>query len=160
VRKSLQKSIDDSIVKNFDRYPKGSIVLCNACALPIFKLDFGIALDDKAGKSVGAFKPVAMADLETLATREDIDAGIRAQMRMWSLDDRRRHIGCLREMRTGDPMMCPVCADCFVQVLNVDKTEALDRAYTIELVTIPPEGHGTPPPVRGRQLGATKQWLH
>ena len=70
MRKSLQKSIDDSIVKNFDRYPKGSIVLCNACALPIFKLDFGIALDDKAGKSVGAFKPVAMADLETLATRQ------------------------------------------------------------------------------------------
>lgn len=159
MRDSLRKSLADTPAVGFERYAKGSIVLCNACALPIFKLDHGISLGDKAGKMASAFKPVTLADLETLATREDIDAGVRATVKGWSPSVRLAHVSALREMRTGDPMMCPSCADCFVQVLSVEKTEALDKSYTIELLTIAPEGQKTVA-VRGKQLGYGKDWVH
>ena len=46
MRKSLIKSAEDSPVKGFERYAKGSIVLCHGCAKPIYVLDAGIALGD------------------------------------------------------------------------------------------------------------------
>jgi hypothetical protein len=157
VRESLKKSLADSPVSEFERYPKGSIVLCNACALPIFKLDYGISLGDKAGKAASAFKPLSVADLETLENRTDIDAGVRAVVKAMSPEQRARHINGLRDVRSGDPMICPCCAGTFVQVLSVEKSEALDNAYTIELLTIPPE---SAPPVRGKRLGYAGDWVH
>lgn len=159
MRDSLKKSLADSPVRGFERFPKGSIVICNCCAGPIFKLDQGIALGDKAGRMASAFKPLTLADLETLAAREDIDAGIRATLRSWTPDQRKAHIAKLREVRTGDPMLCPACDKCFVQVLAEEKTEALDKAYTLELLTIPPVGVA-PVALKGKQIGATKDWVH
>lgn len=160
VRDSLKHSVNDSPVKGFEKYPKGSIVLCNECAKPIFKMDYAICLGDKAGKTAEAFKPVSLADLAELAGRVDVDAGVRAMVNGWDIDARKAHVASLKEMRAGDPMMCPCCQKCFVQVIATEKHEVLDRAYTIELLTIPPFGAGTPSAVRGRRLGATKDWLH
>lgn len=161
VRQSLKQSIADSIVgadESF-RYPKGSIVICNACAVPVAKLDHGIALGDKAGRMVNALKPLTRADLDSLATREDIDAGVRAWARNLTPPAARVYLDGLREFRSGDPMLCPTCQGCFVQVLSVEKHEVLDRAYVIELVTLPPDGQKGAA-IRGRQLGPTKDWLH
>ncbi len=158
MRESLKQSIADSPATGFERYAKGSIVICNACAKPLFKLDVGITLGDKAGKMVNAFKPVTMADLETLGQRDDIDAGVRAMVKAWTFEQRRAFVGLLREPTTGDPMICPSCQGCFVQVLNVEEREMLDKAYTLELVTIPPAGHVLP--IRGQRIGANQGWVH
>lgn len=160
MRKSLAHSIDDSPAQDSAfRYPKGAIVLCNACAAPIAVLEHGIALGDKAGRMVNAFKPLRASDLDTLAAREDIDAGVLAWVRHLDPEDRRVYLGSLREFRTGDPMACPLCGGCFVQVLAVEKDAVLDRAYVIELVTLAPQGQKSVA-VRGRPIGATKAWVH
>lgn len=161
MRDSLKKSIADSPVQGFDRYPKGSIVLCNACALPIFKLEGGIALGDKGGRMADRFKPVTLADLVILADRVDIDAGVRALMNSWTPAERKAHVDKLSTPKAGDAMVCPCCGGGFAQVLSTEKTETIDRAYVLELVTIPPQGFGRPAPIRGRQFrGAHGDWLH
>lgn len=161
MRESLKKSLADSQARNFERYPSGSIVLCNACGDPIFKLEGGIALGDKGGRMAGRFKPVTLADLADLAERRDIDAGVRAKLNTWDLDARKAHLAKLWEPKTGEPMVCPACLGCFVQVLSTEQTETIDRAYVLELVTIPPRGVGRPAPVRGKRFdGERGDWLH
>jgi hypothetical protein len=158
MRDSLRRSIADSPATGFESYAKGSVVVCQSCAHPIFKLDRAITLGDTAGRMASAFKPLGLIDLAVLQDREDIDAGVRALVKGWSLEQRRVFIAKLREVRAGDPMTCPNCADCFVLVLSVDVHELLDKAYTIELVTIPPSGKVTA--LRGRRLGAGAGWVH
>lgn len=161
MRDSLRKSLADSPVKNFERYPKGSIVLCNACAEPIFKLDEAIDLGERAGRAATAFKPLSLADLAELAERPDIDAGIRARIAHWPIAARRDHVHRLVAMKSGDPMICPACQGCFVQVLSVERSETIDRGYVIELLTIPPFGMATPAPIRGRRFaGGRGDWVH
>lgn len=160
MRESLKQSLADSPVENFEKYPKGSIVVCNACAKPIFILDRAICLGDKVGQSASAYKPLSLVDLGELGAREDVDAGIRAMVRAMTMDDRRAHVALLTEVRTGEPMLCPCCKDCFVQVLELDSHAVLDKSYVIELLTIPPFGAGKPAPLRGRRIGASRAWLH
>jgi hypothetical protein len=160
MRESLKQSVADSPAKEFERYRKGSVVLCNCCAKPIAKLDRGIDLGAKAGQAASAFKPLTLQDLADLGDRRDVDAGVRAAVAAMTPDERRAHVAKLREFKAGDPMACPLCGEAFVQVLAVERTAVLDRAYTIELLTIPPQGAGEPAPVRGRQLGTGKDWLH
>ncbi len=162
MRESVKKSLEDSPDKQFERYPKGSVVLCNACALPIFKLDYGLALGTGVGKSAAAFVPLNLADLDELAGREDIDSGVRVTVRGWDLARRIEHINKLRTCRSGEPMLCPCCGDAFVQVLAITRNEVLDRAYCIEMLTIPPKGAGKPAPVRGKRIGAGpgREWIH
>jgi hypothetical protein len=158
VRHSLKQSLKDSPVQGFERYPKGSVVLCNACALPIYKLEHGIALGDKGGKSAASFKPLRMADLTELEDRRDVDAGVCAKLKSLTAEQRKDLVTC-DEPKTGDPMLCPSCKQCFAQVLSVEKSETLDRAYVIELLTIPPMGQAAVA-VRGKQIGASKDWIH
>lgn len=161
MRDSLKKSLADSPVAHFERYPKGSIVLCNACSDPIFKLERGIDVGDKAGRTASAFKPISLADLAELAQRPDIDAGVRARIASWNADERRAHVAKLFDLKAGDPMICPVCARCFVQVLTTEQTETHDRAYTLELLTIPPQGAGKPSPLRGKVFNGDRgDWVH
>ena len=159
MRKSLIKSSDDSPVKGFDRYAKGSTVLCQSCAKPIYTLDAGIALGDKAGRMAERFRPISLADLDTLASRRDIDAGVRAMVGGWDLDARKAHCAQIHDLKSGDAMICPICHDVFVQVLAVEKNEVLDKAYTIELMTLPPQG-SKPVAVRGKRISATGEWVH
>lgn len=158
MRESLKRSLADTPAQGFERYPKGSVVICNACSLPIFRLDIAVDLGAKAGQAAKAFKPLTMADLDILANRDDIDAGLQAMVTSMSHEQRARHVAKLREMHAGDPMLCPACNDCFVQVVAVTKHEVLDKAYTIELLTVPPNGAGSP--IRGRRIGYGKDWVH
>lgn len=160
MRDSLKKSAADSPAKGFERYPKGSIVICNNCAKPIFKLDVGISLGEGSGRLARAFKPLSVADLAALAMREDIDAGVGASLRTMTTEQLKAHADLLHEVKPGDPMLCPACHACFVQVLSVERHEVLDKAYTIELLTVPPEGAGKAAPMRGKNLGYGKDWVH
>lgn len=161
MRASLQHSLADSPSQAGEsfRYPKGAIVLCNTCARPMAKLDHGIGVGDKGGRMVNAFTPLTVADLRDLAVREDIDAGVRVWARRLTPEDQRRHVAQLVTFRTGDPMLCPLCKGCFVQVLAVERDAVLDRAYVIELVTLPPSGQRAVR-VRGKRLGAHAEWIH
>lgn len=161
MRDSLKQSLADTPAGGGEgfRYAKGSIVLCNACAVPVAKLDYGIALGDKAGHMAKSFRPLTSADLDVLAAREDIDAGVLVWVRSLTPQARETYLSQLVEFRSGDPMICPTCHKCFVQVLSVDSHEVLDRAYVIELVTLPPEGQKALA-VRGKQLGYKKDWIH
>jgi hypothetical protein len=159
MRASLKQSLKDAGESDAFRYAKGSIVICNACAKPIARLEHGIALGDKAGRMASAFKPLNGSDLDTLATRQDIDAGVRAWATSLTPDPRKAHLAALKEFRAGDPMICPVCQESFVQVLSVEKHEVLDKAYVIELVTLPPEGHKVAA-IRGKRLGVNEDWIH
>lgn len=161
MRQSLKKSIADSPVRGFERYQKGSIVLCNACAKPIFKLEAGFDVGMKAGRAASLFKPIGLADLMELEGRADIDAGIRATIASWTPEQKRAHLELLVAPRAGDPMVCTVCGGCWVQVLTTEVTETHDRAYTIELLTIPPLGAGKAAPVRGRRFAGDRgDWVH
>lgn len=161
MRASLKQSLKDTIAGDQQdfRYPKGSIVLCTACAAPIAILEQGIALGDKAGRMAQAFAPLRSADLDTLGEREDIDAGVRAWVRSLTAETRKAHLDKLHRFNTGDPAICPCCHHGFMQVLSVEKTETLDKAYVLELVTIPPVGQKVVK-VRGRQIGQGKGWIH
>ena len=161
MRQSLKHSLADSPVDAGEsfRYPKGSIVLCNACAVPVAVLEQGIALGDKAGRMVNALKPLRDADVTTLALREDIDAGVMVWARSLSPIARKAYLEKLHPFKTGDTMMCPICNGCFVQVIAVEKDAVLDKAYVIELLTLPPEGQRVMA-VRGKQIGVGKDWVH
>jgi hypothetical protein len=161
VRQSLKQSLQDSVAGDqVDfRYAKGSVILCNACAVPMAILERGIALGDKCGRMVDAIAPLRVSDLVTLGDREDIDAGVRAFIKGLTPEQLQAHAEQSPRFRTGDPMICPYCHQCFVQVLSVERHETLDKAYVIELVTLPPQGHKVLP-VRGLELGADKGWLH
>lgn len=161
MRASLKQSLKDTIAGDQQdfRYPKGSIVLCTACAKPIAILEQGIALGDKAGRMASAFAPLRLVDLQILGGREDVDAGVRAWIRSQTVIQQKAHVDKLRRFKAGDPALCPICGHGFMQVLSVEKTETLDRAYVLELVTIPPQGQKVVA-VRGRQIGADKGWLH
>lgn len=158
MRESLKKSLAHSPAgENWEKYPKGSLVLCNACSLPIFRLDRGVALGDKMGQMASAFKPLTLGDLLDLRDRPDIDPGVRALAAAMTPRQRAEHVAKLHEIRSGDPATCPCCKDCFVQVVAVEKHEVLDKAYTVELLTIPPKGMKSAP-VRGRNI--VKDWVH
>lgn len=161
MRASLKQSLKDTIAGDQQdfRYPKGSVVLCTSCALPIAILERGIALGDKAGRMASAFAPLRLADLQRLGGRDDIDAGVRAWVRSLTVPQQKAHVDKLHRFKTGDPAICPCCHRGFMQVLSVERRETLDRAYVLELVTIPPQGQKVVK-IRGRQIGANKQWLH
>ena len=161
MRESLKKSLDDN-PNALERYPRGSVVLCNACARPIFKLDRSICVGDKVGQSASAYKPLDAVDLAALQERIDVDAGVRSTLRAQTPAERAAHLAGLegQELRTGEPMMCPLCKASFVQVLAVTKHEVLDKAYTVELLIIPPPGWGEAPAVRGLRLGYGRDWVH
>lgn len=159
MRESLKKSIADG-PRGFEKYPRGSVVLCNACARPIFKLDRSICVGDRVGQAASAFKPLDAVDIAALAERTDIDAGVRSTLQAQSREERAAHVASLREVKTGDPMMCPLCGGTWPQVISVERHEVLDKAYTLELLVIPPTGWGKPAPVRGKRLGYGKDWVH
>lgn len=154
MRESLVQSAQQS--PGFEQYPKGSVVVCNACGKPIFKLDRAISMGDRSGSSASAFKPLGLEDLRDLAYRKDVDAGIQALLRSWTASELVAHCDKLHEVRSGDPMLCPSCECCFVQVLATHRDEVMDKAYVVELVVIPPAGRA--PAIRGRR--PDQDWLN
>lgn len=117
-------------------YERGSIVICTSCARPLYRLERGISLGEKVGRSVSAFVPVSVADLQILAGRHDVDPGVRAHV--LHEPNLRAYVDRLTAPRTGAPALCPFCQQVFVQGRTVEVADTTDRAFVWELVTIPP----------------------
>lgn len=117
-------------------YPKGSIVLCQSCLKPLYVLERGIGPGSKAGRSVDAFRPFEMLDFSVLA--HSMDAGVSAQARAWTTSERAEHCRKITRPKAGDPMLCPACGHSYTRVVADEAAEVIDRAYVVELVTIPP----------------------
>jgi hypothetical protein len=143
-RRSVQDSIAASPAGNHAGYPAGSIVICVSCAAPIYRLERGIAIGEKTGRTADAYRPVRLKDLVELRDREDANAGVRAVLTAQSPAQLQAHCDRIPELRAGMPFVCPCCTRPFVAVRSSpdprEANETLQRGYVIELVTIPPSG--------------------
>jgi hypothetical protein len=140
------------------RHAKGDIVICTSCARPLYQLERGISLGDKVGSAADAFAPVTPAILKALGESPHVDAGLTAWAR--GLTDRgaRAHCESISRPRRGDPMLCGLCGKVWAQVLTAEVADTMDRAYTVELVTVPLTGRA--PSIFGRDISAGGGWLH
>lgn len=158
MRESLRKSAADT-PHGRTRHDAGSLVLCNGCASPLFILERSIDLGDKAGRSADAFAPLRPGDIALISAAQHLDAGLRATARALAESGRAvEYCDRIERPKAGSLMQCPFCQGAWPQVLTVEKTETLDRAYVLELVTVPLAGKAAP--VRGKQIGARKGWVH
>lgn len=155
-RKSVQDSIAASPAGNHELYAKGSIVICVSCAAPLYRLERGIYIGERAGRSADAYRPVRVQDLVELRAREDIDAGVRTVLLAQSPAQLAAHCDRIPELRTGMPLACPICTRAFVAMRSsgnpAEASETIDRGYVIELVTIGPPGTHN-----ARSLGSAKR---
>lgn len=139
-RASVRASIAASPAGNHERYPAGSIVVCVSCAAPIYRLERGIGIGERAGRSADAYKPVRLIDLQQLLAREDVEPGIRAVLAGKTALELKAHCERIPDLRAGDPLACPACGRAFVAARSTEASETRDRGYVIELLTIPPLG--------------------
>lgn len=137
----MRAGVAESIARaGGDRWAAGSIVLCTSCGRPLYRLTRGIGAGEKVGRSVSAFAPLEWRDVEALWQRPDIEAGMRARWRSEPPEVWRDALQRITPPRTGDLCKCPLCGEVFVQARVVEAEAVLDRAFVVELVTIPPEG--------------------
>lgn len=148
----MRQSVRDSIAAGdgAESYPAGSIVLCQSCLKPLYRLERGIGVGESAAKSVDAYRPVRPQDVYGLM--EAIDPGVATMARLWTVETLKAHCHKIPELRTGSPAVCPCCGNSFVRVRAVEAAEVIDRAYVMELVTIPPGRQ-----LRGREVRAWAQ---
>lgn len=135
----MRAALEHSIARHGgqpDAYEKGSIVICTSCARPLYRLERGIGIGEKAGSFISAFAPVRAADLVILRDRTDVDAGVRAHLK--TEPNLAHYADRIATPRTGQPALCPFCDQVFVQGRSVEVADTRDRAYVWELVTIPP----------------------
>ena len=132
----MRASLRESIAQGEESYPAGSIVLCQHCLKPLYRLERGIGTGETAGRSVDAYRPVRPRDVYRLM--ESIDPGVAATARLWTEASLIDHCHAIPELRSGSPALCPCCGHSFVKVRALEAAEVIDRAYVMELVTIPP----------------------
>ena len=119
-----------------ETYPAGSIVLCQHCLKPLYRLERGIGVGERGGASVDAFKPVQVKDLVALV--DAMDAGVASMARSWTVQEATEHCKRIPDAVSGAPMLCPCCGHSYPRVRADEAGELHDRAYVLELVTIPP----------------------
>lgn len=158
-RRSVQESILFSPAQAHELYPKGSIVICVSCALPIYRLERAIFIGEKAGRSAAAYRPVRVVDLVELRERPDVDAGMRAVLTSWTPEQLRAHAERIPVLNAGDRLICPCCRQGFTEARSSadpgEVGETLDRGYVIQLITIPPKGHKVTAFRRGKRVAAS-----
>ena len=125
-----------------DGYPKGSIVLCAHCFLPLYVLTCGISPGQKAHRTVDHYRPIS--EVEVWSLRSSVPS-VASALRTWTPDRISAHVQRIPQPKTGDPALCVSCGRSFVQVFAPTGEEVIDQAYTWRLVTIPPQG---PAPIR------------
>lgn len=126
-------------------YAKDSIVVCQACGVPLYRLTGSIYAGDKVGDSLAKYAPVTVADLQALTQRFDLEPGQRAAVKAMSLDAQRQH--CQRIAVPEKDTIganCPACQKPFAYEYIADDTGGAsmfgDRAGHICLAVIPPFG--------------------
>lgn len=134
-----------------DAYPKGAIIICASCGHPIYRLERGLSVGEKASRMVDAFRPVTPADLEALAGRTDVDAGVRAICLALTPQQRKAYCDALTAPRMGQPAICPRCKEAFIQGRTVEVSDTTDRAFVWEPLAIMPVGMDSPG-IRGGRI--------
>ena len=124
-----------------DGYPKGSTVICAHCFVPLYVLERGIYPGDKVGRSIDAYAPISVSQLNQL--RRDVPS-VQAALKTWTDEEVREHCERILRPYTGMPAACPACQRSFMQVFAPDSSEVIDHAYTWRLVTIPPMSEAYP----------------
>lgn len=129
-------------------YPKGSIVVCRDCGLPIYKLQASLYLGEPLGKSAWKYAPVGVNDLFELINRTDLEPGVRAAVRALGLDQMVAHCERIPTLKAGDMADCPACKKSFVYAETRGQGDGAssfgDKGYTVQLSTIPPFGQARP----------------
>lgn len=129
-------------------YPKGSIVVCHSCGLPIYKLQASLYLGEPAGKSAWKYAPVEVPDLVALTLRTDLEPGVRAAIKALGMPEMIAHCQRIPRLKAGDYTDCPACQKQFVYAEtrgNGDGAASFaDKGYAIQLATIPPHGQSRP----------------
>jgi hypothetical protein len=129
-------------------YPKGSIVVCRECGKPIYRLQASIYWGEPVGKSAWKYVPVTVSEIMDLAARMDLDAGVRAAMKITSAEEWAAHCETIPTVKPGDFMDCPSCRKSFSVAATRPGDDAMasfsDRGYQVQLSVIPPFGKSRP----------------
>lgn len=142
----MRRAVLDSVQRPgaIEAYPKGSIIVCVSCGHPIYRLDRGLIVGEKASRMVDAFRPVTPSDLEVLGTRRDVDAGVRAICLALTAAQRKAYCDAIAAPRMGQPALCPRCHQAFIQARTAEPADTADRAVVWEPLVILPVGFRTP----------------
>ncbi len=145
MRQALEDALRLSPVPSVDvAYPAGSIVVCYACGKPLYVLEGNIYAGEKPSRSAWKYAPIKMEHLQHLMQRTDLDAGLRAAIKFLSVEDQRTHCESIPSLKAGDTLDCASCKQPFVFARTSQNSdgpaEFTDRAYVIQLATIPPVG--------------------
>ncbi len=129
-------------------YPKGSLVVCCQCGMPLYKLQQSLYIGEPAARSSWKYAPVTMKDLQELVDRSDLEPGQRAAIKAMPVEDLRLLCERIQTPKAGDFMDCPKCKASFSYGRVKDDADGAakfnDRAYSIFLCTIPPPGAARP----------------
>ena len=129
-------------------YPKDSIVVCRECGKPIYRLQASIYFGEKVGKSAWKYVPVTVSDIMGLAGRLDLDAGVRAAMKVTTPEQWATHCQEIPTVKAGDFMDCPACKKSFSVAATRPGEDGSasfsDRGYQVQLSVIPPFGKSRP----------------
>lgn len=155
MRHALAEAKQHSPVPSADvAYPAGSVVVCYACGIPLYRLQANIYVGEKPSRSAWKYAPIALADLWELIARTDLDAGIRAAIKVLTIEEQHAHCESIPTLKAGDFLDCPTCTKPFVFVRTSSDADGVaeftDRAYVIQLATIPPVGQARPLTLAGR----------
>lgn len=136
MRLGIAETTPRAAAQGTEGYPAGSIVLCQNCLKPLYILERSIGVGERGGRGADALRPFQVRDFDRLG--QAIDAGVAAAMLNWTPQARAEHCRRIPVPKTGEPMLCPCCGHSYPRVRAAEAAEVTDRAYVIELVTIPP----------------------
>jgi hypothetical protein len=135
-------------------YDKGSIVVCYACGVPLYRLQRRIYYGQPAGSPSDLYAPVSEADVRALMQRHDLDPGIRAAMTVLMVDGGLSYLERIAwPLLNGHLTTCPKCDGSWAFYrTSADQDGAkqfADRVAVIQLATIPPFGKARPLTIAG-----------
>ena len=128
-------------------YPAGSVVVCQACGVPLYRLTANIWEGEKTANTGDRYAPASLADVERLRQQRDLDPGVRAAMTVLKADPAKlAYLERIPELRNGPIPDCPACGKVWVRVVTstgeAGRAEVHDRAHVWTLSVIYPEGAG------------------
>lgn len=154
MRASLTASLAND--PTFEGYPKGSMVVCGDCWKPVYVLERGISVGDRGGRAASAFRPLTWADCESLKDRPDLDTAWRGLWAAFCASPAVARLLNAPRPRAGQDATCPLCGGNYIKGRTVERQDTIDRAYVLEMATIPP----LPSSRMNRWVGQQTKWVH
>lgn len=135
----MREALRESLATGRPTYiPRGSIVICNVCGKPIYRVEVGIDAGERAGRAIRKFVPVTARDLATLIERPDVHAGTRAWLKAQSWAALMHYAEQIPRPLAGEVPICPKCGHCWCEYRTAEIGDTNDRAVVFEPHIIPP----------------------